>query len=94
MADFIPKQYTKEPITIRIAPDKLAQIDAFAAKFNMSRSEFINQCIDYALNNLPRHKNDRHRGRFLLRGEHSNTAPACSLSACYRHTRLTVVRRG
>ena len=52
MADFIPKQYTKEPITIRIAPDKLAQIDAFAAKFNMSRSEFINQCIDYALNNL------------------------------------------
>ena len=41
MADFIPKQYTKEPITIRIAPDKLAQIDAFAAKFNMSRSEFI-----------------------------------------------------
>ena len=53
MADFIPKQYTKEPIMIRIAPDKLAQIDAFAAKFNMSRSEFINQCIDYALNNLP-----------------------------------------
>ena len=53
MADFIPKQYTKEPITIRIAPDKLTQIDAFAAKFNMSRSEFINQCIDYALNNLP-----------------------------------------
>ena len=30
MADFIPKQYTKEPITIRIAPDKLAQIDALA----------------------------------------------------------------
>ena len=52
MADFIPKQYTKEPITIRIAPDKLAQIDAFAAKFNMSRSEFINQCIDYALSQI------------------------------------------
>ena len=49
MADFIPKQYTKD----RIAPDKLAQIDAAAAKFNMSRSEFINQCIDYALKNLP-----------------------------------------
>ena len=46
MPDFIPKQYTKEPITIRIAPDKLAQIDASAAKFNMSRSEFINQCIE------------------------------------------------
>jgi uncharacterized protein (DUF1778 family) len=53
VSDFIPKQYTKEPITIRIAPDKLAQIDASAAKFNMSRSEFINQCIDYALKNLP-----------------------------------------
>ena len=53
MADFIPKQYTKEPITIRKAPDKLAQIDAYDAKFNMRSSEFINQCIDYALNNLP-----------------------------------------
>ena len=53
MADFIPKQYTKEPITIRISPDKLAQIDTAAAKFDMSRSEFINQCIDYALKNLP-----------------------------------------
>ena len=92
MADFIPKQYTKEPITIRIAPDKLAQIDAFAAKFNMSRSEFINQCIDYALNNLPQTQKRPPRS-FLLRGEHSNTAPACSLSACYRHTRPRV-RRG
>ena len=53
MADFIPKQYTKEPITIRISPDKRAQIDTAAAKFDMSRSEFINQCIDYALKNLP-----------------------------------------
>ncbi len=54
MADFLPKQYTKEPITIRIAPDKLEQVDEAAARFNISRSEFINQCIDYALENLPR----------------------------------------
>ena len=37
MADFIPKQYTKEPITIRIAPDKLAQMHAIPAKDTRSR---------------------------------------------------------
>lgn len=53
MAKFIPKQYKKEPITIRVAPDKLEQIDRIAAKYDLSRSDFINQCIDFALANLP-----------------------------------------
>ncbi|MCL2694983.1 MAG: ribbon-helix-helix domain-containing protein [Clostridiales bacterium] len=52
MSDFIPKQYKKDPITIRISFQKLEKIDQSAAAYNMSRSELINQCIDYALANM------------------------------------------
>jgi len=53
MSDFIPKQYKKEPITIRINFQKLERVDKLAARYNLSRSEFINQCIDYALGHMP-----------------------------------------
>ena len=53
MADFVPKQYKKEPITVRIDFEKLEKMDKMAARYNISRSEFINQCIDYALDHLP-----------------------------------------
>ena len=52
MADFIPKQYQKDPITIRLTPEKLESVDRAAADFHMSRSEFINQCIDFALEHM------------------------------------------
>lgn len=52
MAEFIPKQYKKEQITIRVAFEKLEKVDKLAADYNLSRSEFINQCIDYALENI------------------------------------------
>ena len=52
MANFIPKQYKKDPITVRISADKLAQIDRMAAQFSMSRNECINQCIDYAMEHI------------------------------------------
>ena len=52
MANFIPKQYKKDPITVRISADKLAQIDRMAAQFSMSRNEFINKCIDYAMEHI------------------------------------------
>lgn len=53
MSDFVPKQYKKDPITIRVDFEKLETIDRCAAQYNLSRSEFINQCIDYALAHLP-----------------------------------------
>lgn len=53
MSDFIPKQYKKEPITIRIDFGKLERIDKLASIYNLSRSEFINQCINYALDHIP-----------------------------------------
>lgn len=52
MSDFIPKQYKKEPITIRITFEKLEKIDKSAKNYNLSRSEFINQCIDFALKHM------------------------------------------
>ena len=52
VAEFIPKQYKKDPITIRISQDKLEFIDKTAAEYDMSRNEFINQCIDYALEHM------------------------------------------
>lgn len=52
MADFIPKQYRKDPITIRIDSGKLERIDKLASKYALSRSEFINQCINYALDHI------------------------------------------
>ena len=52
MANFIPKQYKKEPVTIRVSLDKLEMIDRRAAEYDISRSEFINQCIDYAMEHI------------------------------------------
>ena len=53
MSNFIPKQYKKEPVTVRIEFKKLEKIDDLAEKYKLSRSEFINQCIDYAIEHMP-----------------------------------------
>lgn len=53
MANFIHKQYKKEPILIRIDFEKLEKVDKFAGIYHVSRSEFISQCIDYALDHIP-----------------------------------------
>ena len=49
---FLPKKLSKIPITIRLAPDRIEQLDALALELDISRSEMIAQCIDFALNNL------------------------------------------
>ena len=59
MANFIPKQYKKDPITVRISADKLEQVDRMAAQFDMSRNEFINQCIDYAMEHIGSEKSSQ-----------------------------------
>jgi len=58
MPNFIPKQYKKEPVTIRVSLDKLAEIDRRAAEYDLSRSEFINQCIDYAMEHIGQPQED------------------------------------
>ena len=53
MAKFIPKQYKKEQFTIRMEQDMLAQVDELAAQYELSRSEFIVQCVRFAVEHMP-----------------------------------------
>ena len=49
---FIPRKPEKEVISMRIATYVLAQIDAEADACDISRYEFINQCIAFALRHM------------------------------------------
>lgn len=54
MEKFIPIKTNNEKIviSIRIDIDTLNKVDTEASKIDISRNELINQCIDFALNNL------------------------------------------
>ena len=52
MEKFSPKRPEKEVISIRIAVDVLGEVDQKAAAAGISRNEFINQCISYALSHM------------------------------------------
>ena len=53
MADFIPKQYKKEQFTIRMEQEMLTEVDKLATKYGLSRSEFIVQCVRFAMEHMP-----------------------------------------
>ena len=52
MEKFLPKKNEKEVISMRIPVEILNELDTRAASFNISRNEFINQCIIFALSNM------------------------------------------
>lgn len=52
MTKFIPQKQDKEVISIRLPSDLLKSIDESAVKADISRNEFINQCIMFALKNI------------------------------------------
>ena len=52
MQNFIPKQYKKEVISLRIDSEKVRILERLAQENHISRNEFIVQCIDYALQHL------------------------------------------
>ena len=52
MNKFLPKKPEKEVISMRIPTDVLEKLDTKAAAFEISRNEFINQCITFALANM------------------------------------------
>lgn len=52
MENFSPKKIEKEVISIRIDRRLLEKIDSLATNTDISRNEFIVQCIDFALLHL------------------------------------------
>ena len=58
MAQFIPKQYKKEQFTIRMERETLKQVDRLAEEYKLSRSEFVNQCVVFALKHTFHDKTD------------------------------------
>ncbi len=52
MNEFKPVKQEKSVISIRIDSELLKTIDELSLKTDISRNEFIVQCIEYALNNI------------------------------------------
>ena len=52
MEKFVPRKPEKEVISMRIPTEVLEQIDAEADACDISRNEFINQCINFALSHM------------------------------------------
>ena len=46
---FEPKKPEKEVISLRLDSRMLEEINSWAIEIDISRNEFINQCIDFAL---------------------------------------------
>lgn len=59
MAQFNPTKIEKSVITLRIETDLLNEIDSLSANVDISRNEFILQCIHFAMENYPKiHKSE------------------------------------
>ena len=52
MEEFKPTKTEKTVISIRLDVNMLKKIDEISAKTDISRNEFIIQCIDYAIKNM------------------------------------------
>lgn len=52
MNKFIPKKSDKEVISVRLTEELLKSIDRYAEKYEISRNEFINQCLNFAIENI------------------------------------------
>lgn len=52
MHQFVPFKPEKEVISIRLDSEMLKTVDSAAEKAQISRNEFINQCISFALEHI------------------------------------------
>lgn len=52
MKEFKPTKTEKTVISIRLDVNMLKNIDEISVKNDISRNEFIVQCIDYAIKNM------------------------------------------
>jgi len=58
MIEFNPSKIEKTVITIRIETDLLKDIDDLSYKVDISRNEFILQCIEFAMKHYTKNKAD------------------------------------
>ena len=56
MGVFLPQKQDKEVRSIRIPSNVLKTVDEKASEVDISRNEFINQCILFALQNMADNK--------------------------------------
>ena len=59
MNEFNPSKTEKTVITLRIEASLLQEIDELSGNADISRNEFILQCIDFAMNHHPNAKSDK-----------------------------------
>ena len=58
MIEFTPSKTEKTVITVRIETGLLKEIDDISYKIDISRNEFILQCIDFAMKHYAENKKD------------------------------------
>ena len=59
MIEFNPSKTEKTVITIRVDTDLLREIDDLSGQTDISRNEFILQCIAFAIKHYPKTKKDK-----------------------------------
>ena len=59
MGKFNPQKEDKLIISLRLPRNKVDLVDGLATERDISRNEFLMQCIDYALNNIDEEYNDK-----------------------------------
>ena len=52
MPEFNPQKIEKLIISLRLEENKIKRIDKLSTKRNISRNEFLVQCIDFALTHI------------------------------------------
>ena len=61
MYEFKPVKNEKIVISLRIDTDLLQTIDSLSGKIDISRNEFIMQCIDFAMKHYPEIQDDKQK---------------------------------
>lgn len=56
--NFIPKPYKKLNVSFRLEVEKIELVDQLAATYNVSRSEFLAQCVDFAIEHMPKEEDN------------------------------------
>lgn len=58
MLEFNPSKIEKQVITIRLETALLKQLDDLSSAIDISRNEFILQCINFAIEHYPKADNN------------------------------------